>query len=130
VTLGRPRVLIVEDDTQLAYLYSSALSMRGIDCLRAADGFTALRAIEQQRPDLILLDLNLPTISGYTILRDLEKNPLTCHIPVIVVTGEEPTPELAHALVVMCKPCDPDHVAKIVSDHLPSVLPTSAPKPR
>jgi CheY-like chemotaxis protein len=120
VTLGRPRVLVVEDDTQLAYLYSTALTLRGVDCLRAADGFTALRAIEQQRPDLILLDLNIPTISGFTIIRDLEKNPLTSHIPVIVVTGEEPIPLLPHALVVMCKPCDPDHVAKIVTDHLPA----------
>ena len=120
MTLGRPRVLVVEDDTQLAYLYSTALTLRGVDCLRAADGFTALRAIEQQRPDLILLDLNIPTISGFTIIRDLEKNPLTSHIPVIVVTGEEPIPLLPHALVVMCKPCDPDHVAKIVTDHLPA----------
>jgi len=39
-------------------------------------------------------------------------------IPVIVVTGVDPKPHLPHALVVLCKPCDPDHIAKIVADHL------------
>lgn len=96
------------------------MSLRGIDCSRAANGFTALRAIEQQRPDLILLDLNLPTISGFTIIQDLEKNPLANHIPVIVITGEDPRPELHHAVLVMRKPCDPDYVAGIVADHLPA----------
>jgi CheY-like chemotaxis protein len=89
-------------------------------CVRAADGLSALRSIEQGRPSLILLDLNLPTVSGWTILRELAENPLTSDIPVIVVTGVDPVPQLSHALVVLCKPCDPDHVAKIVADHLPA----------
>jgi len=119
VTARRPRVLVIEDDTQLAQMYSTALMLRGIDCSRAADGFTALRAIEQQPPDVILLDLNLPNVSGLSVIRDLEQNATTRRIPVIVVTGVVPTPDLPHAVVVMCKPCDPDHVARIVSDHLP-----------
>ena len=89
-------------------------------CVRAADGLAALRSIEEGRPSLILLDLNLPSVSGWTILRELAGNPLTSDIPVIVVTGVDPAPHLPHALVVLCKPCDPDHVAKIVTDHLPA----------
>jgi len=69
---------------------------------------------------LILLDLNLPTVSGWTVLRELEENPLISDIPVIVVTGVEPVPQLQHALVVLCKPCDPEYVAKVVADHLPA----------
>jgi len=80
----------------------------------------ALQSIEKARPSLILLDLNLPMINGWTVLRELAANPLTTDIPIIVVTGVEPTPQLAHALVVLCKPCDPDHVAKIVADHVPA----------
>jgi CheY-like chemotaxis protein len=118
VPLSRPRVLIVEDDPQLAHLYCTSLALRGIGCARAADGFAALQSIEQARPSLILLDLNLPTVSGWAILQDLAANPLTSGIPVIVVTGVEPKPRLPHALVVLCKPCDPDHIAKIVVDHL------------
>jgi len=57
-------------------------------------------------------------VNGWTVLRELAANPLTTDIPIIVVTGVEPKPQLAHALVVLCKPCDPEHVAKIVADQL------------
>src|SRR6185503_14404550 len=116
----RSQVLVIEDDAQLASLYCSALSLRGIACVKAGDGFAALRAIEENRPSLILLDLNLPSVDGRTILKDLAAHPSTSEIPVIVVTGVEPKPHLPHALVVLCKPCDPDHVAKIVADRLPA----------
>jgi CheY-like chemotaxis protein len=87
--------------------------------IRVGDGLAALRAIEQHRPDLMLLDLMLPSVSGWTVMRELADNPLTSDIPVIVVTGVEPSPELPHARVVLPKPCDPEHVARVVSDHLP-----------
>lgn len=67
---------------------------------------------------LMLLDLNLPAASGWSVIRALAQNPLTSDIPVIVVTGVEPTPELPHARKVLGKPCDPDYVAYIVADHL------------
>jgi len=113
-------VLVVEDDAQLARLYCTALVLRGIACSRVKDGASALRSIEQSRPSLILLDLNLPTVSGWAVLGELAANPTTRGIPVIVVTGVEPRPNLPHAVVVLCKPCDPDHVASIVTDHLPA----------
>ena len=117
---SEPRVLVVEDDPDLARLYCTSLTLRGIDCLRVSDGAAALRSIEESRPSLILLDLNLPTVSGWAVISDLAANPLTSDIPVIVVTGEEPKPRLPHALVVLCKPCDPAYIAKIVADHLPA----------
>jgi len=119
---ARPRVLIIEDDSHLAHLYSTALALRGIASIRAADGVAALRSIEEQRPNLVLLDLMLPGVNGWTIARELHENPLTSDIPIIVVTGVEPTPSVPHALVVLRKPCDPDHVARIVIDHLPAAL--------
>ncbi|HXD16228.1 MAG TPA: response regulator [Vicinamibacterales bacterium] len=117
---ARPRVLVVEDDAQLAHLYCTALTLRGIACSRAADGVAALRSIEQQRPTLILLDLMLPVMNGWTVLRELGENPLTNDIPIIVVTGVDPKPDLPHALTVLGKPCDPARVADIVSEHLPA----------
>jgi CheY-like chemotaxis protein len=120
VAASRPRVLVVEDDAQLAHLYCTSLALRGLACVRAGDGLSALRSIEEARPSLILLDLNLPAVNGWTVLRELAGNPLTSGIPVIVVTGVEPPPDLPHALAVLCKPCDPDHVAKIVADYLPA----------
>jgi len=86
---------------------------------RVGDGLAALRAIEQHRPDLMLLDLMLPSVNGWTVMRELAGNPSTSDIPVIVVTGVEPSPEVPNAVMVLHKPCDPDHIARVVSDHLP-----------
>ena len=69
----RRRVLIVEDDAQLAHLYCTALALRGFAPVRVADGMAALRALEQNRPDVVLLDLMPPNVNGWTILRDLLK---------------------------------------------------------
>jgi DNA-binding response OmpR family regulator len=115
----RVKVLVVEDDAQLAHLYFTALTLRGMAVARAADGLSALRLVEEFRPHVMILDLMVPTIDGRAVLRDLEAKQSTRHIPVIVVTGMEPTPELPHARVVLRKPCDPDMVARLVSDHLP-----------
>jgi len=88
--------------------------------VRASDGISALRSMEQHRPDLILLDLMLPAVSGWTVLREISANPLVNDIPIIVVTGVDPTPEIPEALMVLQKPCDPDHIARVVTDHLPA----------
>jgi CheY-like chemotaxis protein len=114
----RPKVLVVEDDAQLAHLYCTALALKGVAPIRVGDGNSAFRALEQQRPDMVLLDLMLPVVDGRTVLQQFAKNPLTSDIPIIVVTGVDPTPQLPHALRVLPKPCDPDHVAEVVSDHL------------
>ena len=115
----RPKVLIVEDDLQLAHLYSSALVLRGIDVKRVADGVTALRSSESFRPDVVVLDLMLPVVDGRVVLREFASNPLLSDIPIIVATGEDPVPDLPHAAAVLQKPCDPDHLARIVMEHLP-----------
>jgi CheY-like chemotaxis protein len=91
-----------------------------MECIRSGDGLAALRYLDQDRPDLVLLDLMLPSINGWTVLREFTSNPATSAIPVIVVTGVDPPPDLPDALLVLRKPCDPDHVAKIVADHLPA----------
>jgi CheY-like chemotaxis protein len=113
----RRNVLVVEDDTQLAHLYSAALALRGISVTRAVDGVAALRSVDESQPDLVLLDLLLPNVDGWTVLRELALNPKTNQIPVIVVTGIEPPPHLPHARVVVRKPCDASLVAKIVEDY-------------
>ena len=118
LTARRPRILVVEDDAALAHLYCTAISLRGIACTRVGDGVSALRSLEQMRPDLVILDLNLPTVDGHVVLREFAQNPLTSDIPVIVVTGMDPTPVLPQAAMVLRKPCDPQHVARIAADHL------------
>jgi CheY-like chemotaxis protein len=114
----RRRVLVVEDDSQLAHLYCTALTLRGFVGVRVSDGLAALRSLERQRPDAVLLDLRLPIVDGATVLREFAGNPLTSDIPIIVCTGVDPLPVLPHAVAVLPKPCDPHYVARLFEQHL------------
>lgn len=112
--------MVVEDDAPLAHLICTALSLNGLSVRRAADGLTALRLVEEYRPDLVLLDLMLPQVDGWTVLREFQSRTSTQGIPVVVVTACEPSSDLAHAKAVIRKPVDPDYIATVVARHLPS----------
>ena len=88
--------------------------------MRAGDGFSALRVVEEYRPDLVVLDLMLPQIDGWTVLKELQSRPATSSIPVVVVTASDTGLSLPHARVVIQKPADPDHFVRVVTRHLPS----------
>jgi two-component system phosphate regulon response regulator PhoB len=84
-------VLIVEDERDLSRVLAYNFKQAGFDVVTAADGETALRAVREERFDLILLDLMLPDISGTEVCRRLKQSPDTKAIPVVMVTakGEE-----------------------------------------
>jgi DNA-binding response OmpR family regulator len=116
--MSRPRVLVVEDDAPLAHLYCTALTLNGLAVMRAADGLTALRVVEDYRPDVVVLDLMLPQVDGWAVLREFQSRPSTRSIPVVVVTGAD-TSTVTHAKAVIRKPVDPDYIAAVVARHLP-----------
>ena len=95
--------------------------MNGLAVMRAADGLTALRIVDEYRPDVVVLDLMLPQVDGWTVLREFESRESTRNIPIVVVTGADTESRLAHAKVVIRKPVDPDYVATVVARHLPAV---------
>jgi two-component system, OmpR family, phosphate regulon response regulator PhoB len=84
-------VLIVEDERDLQKVMSYNFKQAGFDVVCAADGQTALRAVREERFDLVILDLMLPDLSGTEVCRRLKQGPTTSDIPVIMVTakGEE-----------------------------------------
>jgi two-component system phosphate regulon response regulator PhoB len=84
-------VLIVEDERDLQRVLAYNLKQAGFDVVSAPDGETALRAVREERFDVVLLDLMLPDIPGTEVCRRLKQNPETMGIPVIMVTakGEE-----------------------------------------
>lgn len=81
------RVLLVEDSKLIRQLNETALSMAGCQVICAADGESALRLAHEEQPDLILLDMILPKLSGVEVLRALKRNPSTVGIPVVVVSS-------------------------------------------
>lgn len=82
-------VLIVEDSPTQAKQIANQLAQYKISVLIATDGPEALRMVDERCPDLIVLDVNLPTMSGYQVCSRLKRDPDTAHIPVIMLTSSD-----------------------------------------
>lgn len=82
-----PIIVLVEDSETQALQVAAHLSGRDIDVVIAKDGPQGLRLINSMKPDLVILDINLPTMSGYQVCRRLKRDPNTQHIPVIMLTS-------------------------------------------
>lgn len=116
-----PKVLVVEDDTDTRQLYMTALGFAGFRPMSAEDGLEALHVIDTEPISLVVLDLNLPRIDGRSVLRELQENSRTAHIPVIVVTGQEVDQAELHAAAVLSKPCGPGRLLDAVEYQLDGV---------
>lgn len=112
------RILVVEDDRTIRQMYRSALMLAGFDVEAVDDGLAALRRLEEDHIDLVVLDLHLPRVDGLSVLGELRATSTTCDIPVVVVTGTSFQPALTAATAVLEKPCDPDRLLAVISRHL------------
>jgi CheY-like chemotaxis protein len=81
------KILVAEDDRFLRRAAVATLKQRGFGVVTASDGEEALRQAAGELPDLILLDLIMPKIQGFEVLRRLKQNPSTAGIPVIVLSN-------------------------------------------
>ncbi|MEW5805290.1 MAG: response regulator [Patescibacteria group bacterium] len=81
------KVLIVEDDLFLANLLSLRFKKEGFLVLQAFSGTEALKKVEQEPPNIILLDIILPQKNGFEVLEAITQNPQTSNIPVIIVSN-------------------------------------------
>jgi two-component system phosphate regulon response regulator PhoB len=80
-------ILLVEDDPDIRHLVSYQLTKGGLDVVAAADGVAALRAARENPPDLILLDVRMPRMSGIEVCRELRAGPLAATVPIIMLTA-------------------------------------------
>jgi signal transduction histidine kinase/DNA-binding response OmpR family regulator len=85
---GQPLVLIADDDPELLALHSRIVAQAGYRATLARSGREALAAVQNLRPDLILLDLMMPEMDGFEVLEALRGHEATRAIPVIVITGQ------------------------------------------
>jgi CheY-like chemotaxis protein len=81
------KILLIEDSKFQRIANGRALAKAGYSVVHAGDGEEGLRAAREHAPDLILLDMMLPKLSGLDVLRTLKADPLVKHIPVIVLSG-------------------------------------------
>ena len=79
--------MIVEDDEFLVQMYATKLELQDFEVITASDGKQALKMVKKIKPDLILLDLNLPIMDGFQVLEQLKSESMTKDIPVLVLTN-------------------------------------------
>jgi two-component system, OmpR family, response regulator len=87
MTEARPRILVVDDEENIRFLVTTALSLSGMETVTAASGFGALDQIYRERPDLIVLDVMLPDLDGFAILRRLRDQ--GNQTPIIFLTARD-----------------------------------------
>lgn len=93
-------VLLVEDNDFIREMYKLKLNKASIDVDEAVDGSMALAKIGTSKPQVVLLDLMMPNVSGLEVLEELEKQKVTPDLPVIVLTNvmDQPTIDKAKSL--------------------------------
>lgn len=101
-----PLILIVEDNEMNSDMLSRRLRRKGYEVAVAADGEAGVRKAQQIRPQLILMDLSLPIIDGWTATRQLRTDPRTSQIPVIALTAHAISGDREKALEAGCDDYD------------------------
>ena len=81
------KILLVEDDKMLADMYITKFSKEGMEIMRAEDGAEGLNMAKEHKPDLILLDIIMPKLDGFAVLRELRKNKDTENVHVLLLTN-------------------------------------------
>ena len=88
-----PNILVVDDTPRNVKLLADLLSVKGYVVRTAASGREALAKIDEEPPDLVLLDVVMPELSGYEVCRKIRDNPATKMLPVVMVTALDPSQE-------------------------------------
>ena len=119
------KVLVVEDDRSSLTLLTYALGQEGYEVLAASDGFAGLKTVQNEHPDLIILDVMLPGLDGYEICRRLRKQPQTATVPIIFLSaragqGDKDVGLRMGANAYLTKPADPSTILAKVETLLAS----------
>ncbi len=131
------RLLLVDDYRDALDMWALYLRTLGFEVETASDGLSAVRIATDMLPDLVVMDLALPGLSGCEAARLLRAQPRTAHIPMIATTGNTHAAEIARAhhagfVAVMIKPCNPpelvDEIERALAAHTAGHAP--APPPR
>jgi two-component system cell cycle response regulator/two-component system cell cycle response regulator DivK len=130
--MARPTVLIVEDSPDISEPLADAFRFDGFDALQAYDAVQALQFASEYRPDLILMDIQLPDLDGISVAQTLKRDPVTKHIPIVAMTAHDVVGEQARSMSRVCvgyaqKPVRPRDLINLTSAVLKLPTPPEAP---
>ena len=123
------KILLVEDHEEIWDFLSRRLKRRGYDVLLAHDGQEAVEKTRSERPDVVLLDMNLPVMDGWTAARTLKADPDTATVPLIALTAHAMSGDRDKALEAGCddyhpKPVDFSRLLSQIDAALASTAPS------
>jgi two-component system, cell cycle response regulator DivK len=109
----KAKILVIEDNEQNMYLVTFILEKHDYQVFQANNGVDGISLAIKQKPDLILLDIQLPVMDGYSVARELRKIEVLVNTPIIAVTSYAMSGDREHALEAGCtgyieKPINPE----------------------
>ena len=122
--MSKPSILVVDDEPDVVTLLERTLTGEGFDVFTAYDGISALDIAAMDRPQVIVLDIMMPMMSGYETCQQLKSNPETKHIPVLCLTSAHSTEvrekaQKAGAQALLIKPIMPAELVAQIRRYLP-----------
>ena len=118
-------VLVVDDEPDVVSLIERTLRSGGYEVLKAYDGIGALDVVVEEKPDLVLLDIMMPMMSGYEVCAQIKANPQTKDIPIVCLSSAHTADARAQSLKagaveLISKPFFPDELLAQIRRHLPA----------
>jgi len=117
------KVLVIEDNENNLYMMRFILTQLGHRVIEATDGATGVELARSERPDLILMDIQLPVLDGYAATRSIRSDPALGDVPIIAVTSYAMVGDRERALEAGCtayveKPIDPPKFIEVLQRYL------------
>jgi len=117
------KILVVDDDVQLVDALQIRLEAKGYEVVTAYDGQKALEKVQNQMPDLVILDLMMPKLSGEDVCREIRKDEKAANLPIIMLTGkssdiDKVVGEVIGASCYMSKPFEDDELLEKINELL------------
>ncbi|MFM7426329.1 MAG: response regulator transcription factor [Elainella sp.] len=117
------RLLLIDDDPNLILLVKDYLEFRGYEVVTADNGQEALEVLDQETPDMIICDVMMPQMDGYSLVEHVRKNPRTSWIPVLFLSAKGQSQDRVKGLntgadVYMVKPFEPEELVAQVESSL------------
>lgn len=121
--MAQPVILVVEDNPDNMYVLDHLLTRKGYIVQQAVRGEEALARIQQQRPALVLMDMQMPGMDGYAVVQAIRQQPDMADLTIIAVTANSMPGDREQTLAVGCtdyiaKPINPRHLLQVIEHYL------------
>jgi len=110
------KILIIDDEVDFVQLLRFRLEASGYFVISAFDGMSGVEMAKKEKPDLILLDVLLPKMDGYSVLKNLKEDVYTAQIPIIMLTCKQKTEDISGLSGYMIKPYDKEDLLRSIKN--------------